>query len=212
MSVRRWCVSSLTLVPSSAELAPPHAQPVHDAGPRALADARDAAVLAAVVEHAHLVAVGDAARGGVGGLDLEHRLLLDRAQALDVDEGRVEEVARRRRDHRQREAPRELGRAAHALVGRHVVGQADAGRRRTARGRRASGSRRRRTAPRAAAAWPSRSARSCSNGTGRLDRLLRQRLGRRRRSTGRRSPCAAPARGRSPRWSATRRAASAPAR
>src|SRR5262249_56858251 len=76
----------------AAELAPPDAQAVHDARPRPLVHARDAAVLAAVVEDAHLVAAGDAARAGVLGGHLEHRLLLDRPQALHVDEGGVQEV------------------------------------------------------------------------------------------------------------------------
>ena len=60
------------------------------------------------------------------GVDLEHRLALDRAQAGDVDEARVEEVARRRRDHRQRKArARARARSRRFVVG-HVVGHAEA--------------------------------------------------------------------------------------
>ena len=90
---------------------------------------------------------GDAARSGVARRDLEHRLAFDRAQAGDVDEARVEEVARRRRDHRQRVAARELG-------GSPPIRSWRRSRERRRRGRRpgtcrsASESRLRRTAPR----------------------------------------------------------------
>ena len=54
---------------------------------------------------------GQRAHEGLGlRMDLDHRLGLDVAQAPDVDEAGVEEVPRRRRDHRQRVARGQLGR------------------------------------------------------------------------------------------------------
>ena len=60
-------------------------------------------------------------------MDLDDRLGLDVAQALHVHEGRVEEVACRRRDHRQRIARRQLRRRRDRLPRRHEVRQAPAG-------------------------------------------------------------------------------------
>src|SRR5206468_8994955 len=98
------------------QLAPPHAQPIDDAGPRTRADDALAVVLAALVERAHQRAALDAARRGIVGMHLEQRLAFDVAQALDVDEARVEEIARRRRDHRQRIAGGQIRRRLYALV------------------------------------------------------------------------------------------------
>src|SRR5688572_30598587 len=89
-----------------AELAPPHAQAVDDTRPRTFAYARAAVVAAALVEHLDHRAVDDATRGGILRMHLEQRLPLGRTQARHVDEARIEEVARRRRDHRQRVACR----------------------------------------------------------------------------------------------------------
>jgi len=76
-------------------------------------------VAAAAVEHAHQVALGDGACGGVLRVDLHERAALDVAQALEVDEGGVQEVARRRRDHGQRV---QAGAARRPVVGQ-VCGQ-----------------------------------------------------------------------------------------
>ncbi len=111
-----------------AELAPPDAQPVDDAGARARADRRPAQGAAAVVEDAHHLAARDAAAARIGLVNLDDRLAFDVAQALHVDEAGVQEVARRRRDHRERVAPRELGRARDRLVVRDEVGHAERGR------------------------------------------------------------------------------------
>ena len=77
-------------------------------------------MLATLVEHAHHAAIRDTTRRGIGRVDLEQRLAFDRAQAPDIDEARIEKVARRRRDHRQGV----LGRTAGRLVVGHMVGQA----------------------------------------------------------------------------------------
>jgi hypothetical protein len=69
------------------ELLPPHAEPVHHARPGPRPDHGPALDLATVVEDAHLLALHDAARRGIAGIDLEHRLAVDAAQAGDVDEG-----------------------------------------------------------------------------------------------------------------------------
>src|SRR6185369_4002052 len=110
-----------------SELLPPDAEAVDDARPLALADDRLADDAAAVVEDADASSVGDPAGRGVDRRDLEHRLALDRAQAGDVDEARVEEVARRRRDHREREAARELRGARRRFVVGDVIRNAEAG-------------------------------------------------------------------------------------
>ena len=107
-------------MPVQPELAPPDAHAVDDSRPGAAADLHAAAVVTALVEDAHHAARGEPARLGVAWVHLQQRFTLDVAQALHVHEGRIEEVARRRRDHGQRE----LRRAARSLVVGQVVGQA----------------------------------------------------------------------------------------
>ncbi len=101
-------------------LAPPDAQAIDHARAGAGGDFGVALVAAPVVEHAHGAAVGNAACGGVVGVHFQQRAAFDGAQALNVDEGGVEEVARGRRDHGQRVA----GVGALQLVVGNVVGQA----------------------------------------------------------------------------------------
>src|SRR6185369_3880024 len=84
----------------------PDAQPVDDTRSRALRYSRLAAVLAPIVEHPHENTGGNAASGRVAGIDLEQRLALSLLQAGHIDEAGVEEIACRRRDHRQGEALR----------------------------------------------------------------------------------------------------------
>src|SRR4051794_34188810 len=67
------------------ELAPPDAEAMNHSRPGSARDLGAAVVLAALVEDTHRGAVADAARGGIGFIDLEHRFALDRAQAADVD-------------------------------------------------------------------------------------------------------------------------------
>ena len=103
-----------------AQLAPPDAQAVDNAGPCSLVHPSFAVVSAPVVEHTHDRAVGNAALGRIAGVHFQHGLGFDVAQALHVDESGVEEVARRRRDHGQRVAATRRGQ----LVVGQVVGQA----------------------------------------------------------------------------------------
>ena len=112
----------------TAEFLPPHAEAADDAAAHLVAHHRLADDAAALVEDAHALPGHDAARGGVAGGHLEHRLAFAAAQAGHVDEGGVEEVARRRRDHGQRKAGRELRHARRRFVVGHVVGHAEAGR------------------------------------------------------------------------------------
>ena len=77
---------------------------------------------AAVVEDRDARAVGDAARVGVVGVDLERRLALGAAQRGDVDERRVEERCAPAARSARAEAPRELGRALSDSYGAMYVG------------------------------------------------------------------------------------------
>ena len=62
---------------------------------------------AAIVEDSNSSAVDNAARMGVARMNLDGGLAVGRAQARDVDERRVQEVTRRRRDDRERIASRQ---------------------------------------------------------------------------------------------------------
>ena len=98
-------------------LAPPDAQAHHHPGPGPAVDGGVADVAAPGVEDAQPVAIGNAARGGVLGVQLQQRALFHARQAGDIGEGAVQEVARRRRDHGQR-----VGGRGRLVIG-HVVGQ-----------------------------------------------------------------------------------------
>src|SRR5204863_6283144 len=89
-----------------------------DAAARLVVDVRAQCVVAAIVVHPNLVSVGDAARGGIGGVHLQPRLALEVAKALHVSEARVEEIARGRRQECKWEALRERRVAADRFGGR----------------------------------------------------------------------------------------------
>ncbi|MNV50648.1 hypothetical protein D3C71_1426680 [compost metagenome] len=102
-----------------AVLAPPDAQAHDQAQARPAIEAGVAQMLAARVEHAHQRTVCDAARGGILRVHLQQRPAFGVAQLLHVDKGAVEEVARRRGNHRQRIGALRVGQ----LVVGQVVGQ-----------------------------------------------------------------------------------------
>ena len=99
------------------ELAPPDRQRHDHAGPRPVRHARLQPQAAAIVEHGRpdrrrRCRARAASRGWIsrcGSPSASRRL-------RHVDESRVQEVAGRRRDHRQRKAPRQLRRAVRILV------------------------------------------------------------------------------------------------
>src|SRR6185295_5113719 len=76
---------------------------------------------ATVVEHADAIAVGQASRRRVFGVNVEERLALAAHQRWLGGEGGVQEMVRGRRDEREGKAPGALGRAAWTLAGRDVV-------------------------------------------------------------------------------------------
>src|SRR5688572_29580797 len=78
------------------ELLPPYRERDHQAAPRLAVDARHRGEGAAVVENAHRIAVADAARGCVGGVHLQLGRAVVVAEARQVGEARIEEVAARR--------------------------------------------------------------------------------------------------------------------
>ena len=197
MSVRRWCVSSLTLVPSKPSLRHQMPRPLTTPGRARSLTCRRHRLRPRSLNDAHQLAVGEAARRRVVGVHLEQRLALDVAQALDVDEARVEEVARRRRDHRQRIAPREFGRRLHRLVVRHEVGHAQARARRSCNGRSGVGKPPSANGASARGNCTQPCSRSASNDTASPNGHARQRLVAVARSRARRSPCAPPVRERS---------------
>ena len=75
-----------------AELAPPYAQAVDYAGPGARADLGFAVVLAAGIEDAHLIAIGNTACHRVLGMDFDFWFAFDTAQAFHVHERGVHEI------------------------------------------------------------------------------------------------------------------------
>src|SRR5258706_4099512 len=81
---------------------PPQRGRHYHAGAWLAVDAHAQRVGAALGEHAHAVALEDAAHLGVVGVHVEVRLALELAKARQVGEARVEGVARRRREEGER--------------------------------------------------------------------------------------------------------------
>uniref|UniRef100_A0A494G982 Uncharacterized protein n=1 Tax=Solanum lycopersicum TaxID=4081 RepID=A0A494G982_SOLLC len=104
------------------ELLPPDRQADNQPLAGAIGHAGARLHAAAIVERAHHIAVHDAARGGVGRMDIQMRFAFGGAQAVDIDERAVQEVARGRGNHRQRVACRQFRRGCRRFVRRHIGG------------------------------------------------------------------------------------------
>ena len=95
---------------------PPSGRHRHDAGTDLVADLGRQFDRAAIVEHAHRVAVADPPLRGVVGVQVERRRLLGLQRAIDVAVARVQEVVRALRgQQRERVAGRERGIAGRTL-------------------------------------------------------------------------------------------------
>nr|GEU28155.1 hypothetical protein [Tanacetum cinerariifolium] len=97
--------------------------PDHQPRARLVGHARTGDERAAIVENPNHFPMGDATRGAVCGVDIKVRFALGRPQTLDVYKTRIEEIAGRWRNHRQRIALCKLRVAGNRFIRRDKRGQ-----------------------------------------------------------------------------------------
>src|ERR1700734_309756 len=85
----------------TGQLLPPHREAHHDAAPCPVGDPGAQFEAAASIEYPHVISGNPSPRRRVIRMNTEPGLALGGAQALYVDEGTVQEMPSRRRDHRQ---------------------------------------------------------------------------------------------------------------